>query len=189
MQSKLDFKNLFKLKPEYSVRRMKEADLDQVESIESFAYGEVHWTRDNFAAEIKNSVGDYRVLVKNGTEVLGYIGAWIVIDEMHVTTVATAEEHLRKGVAEALLAYSIFNAMQGRVKSITLEVRISNIKAQKLYDKYQFKQQGLRKRYYEDNHEAALILWTEDINTEEYQKLFIENLVKLMRRSELFDFS
>ncbi len=183
----LDFKDLFKLKPEYETRKMAEADLDQVVKIEAAAYGEVHWTRDNFLAEIKNSVGNYRVLVKNNTEVLGYIGGWIVIDEMHVTTVATAQEYLRKGVAETLLAYAIFYAMQNRVKCLTLEVRISNVKAQKLYEKYDFKHQGIRKRYYEDNHEAALILWTENINTEEYQKLFIQNVIALVERCEFFE--
>lgn len=183
----LDFKDLFKLKPEYEIRKMTEADIDQVVVIEAAAYGEVHWTRDNFLAEIKNSVGNYRVLVKNKTEVLGYIGGWVVIDEMHVTTVATAEEYLRKGVAETLLTHAIFHAMQNRVKCLTLEVRISNIKAQKLYEKYNFKHQGIRKRYYEDNHEAALILWTENINTEEYQKLFIKNIVALVERCEFFE--
>lgn len=182
-----DFKDLFKLKPEYKIRKIAEADLDQVVNIEAAAYGEVHWTRDNFLAEIKNSVGNYRVLVKNSTEVLGYIGGWVVIDEMHVTTVATARDYLRKGVAETLLTHAIFHAMQNKVKYLTLEVRISNIKAQKLYEKYDFKHQGIRKRYYEDNHEAALILWTENINTEEYQKSFIQNIIALVERCEFFE--
>ena len=183
----LSFRELFKLKPEYEIRRMANSDLDQIEVIEAKAYGEVHWTRDNFIAEINNSVGDYRVLVKDDSEILGYIGAWVVVDEMHITTVATAEKYLRKGVAETLLASSIFQAMQNDVKCLTLEVRISNIKAQKLYEKYEFKHQGIRKRYYEDNHEAALILWTENINTEEYQKSFIKNVITLVDRSEFFE--
>ena len=182
-----NFEDIFKFKPEYKIRKMEIRDLDQVDQIESDAYGEVHWTRYNFLSEISNQVGKYSVLVKDETEVMGYIGSWVVVDEMHVTTVATAKKHLRKGVAETLLCSSIFGGMQGRVKCLTLEVRISNIKAQKLYEKYNFKSQGIRKRYYEDNHEAALILWTEDINTEEYQKLFIKNVIALTERCEFFE--
>jgi 2-amino-4-hydroxy-6-hydroxymethyldihydropteridine diphosphokinase/ribosomal-protein-alanine acetyltransferase len=221
--------SFFKLKPEYKIRRMMLSDLDQVSIIEADAYGEVHWTRDNFVSELDNTVGDYNVLYKNGTvaerassrlrrkndrsvlqvhedheddenaeievrqrcqnenEILGYLGSWMIIDEMHITTIATAKNHTRKGVAEALLIAQIFKALGQNIKALTLEVRVSNIKAQGLYEKYLFKRQGIRKRYYEDTLESALIMWTEDINSDEFQKNFRERLIELVNKSELFD--
>ena len=179
--------SFFKLKPEYKIRRMMLSDLDQVCIIEADAYGEVHWTRDNFVSELDNTVGDYNVLYKDGNEILGYLGSWMIIDEMHITTIATAKNHTRKGVAEALLIAQIFKALEQNIKALTLEVRVSNIKAQGLYEKYLFKRQGIRKRYYEDTLESALIMWTEDINSDEFQKNFRERLVELVNKSELFD--
>ncbi len=177
----------FKLKPEYKIRRMMLSDLDEVSIIEADAYGEVHWTRDNFVSELDNTVGDYNVLYKDENEILGYLGSWMIIDEMHITTIATAKNHTRKGVAEALLIAQIFKALEQNIKALTLEVRVSNIKAQGLYEKYLFKRQGIRKRYYEDTLESALIMWTEDINSDEFQKNFRERLVELVNKSELFD--
>ena len=179
--------SFFKLKPEYKIRRMMLSDLDQVCIIEADAYGEVHWTRDNFVSELDNTVGDYNVLYKDENEILGYLGSWMIIDEMHITTIATAKNHTRKGVAEALLIAQIFKALEQNIKALTLEVRVSNIKAQGLYEKYLFKRQGIRKRYYEDTLESALIMWTEDINSDEFQKNFRERLVELVNKSELFD--
>ena len=179
--------SFFKLKPEYKIRRMMLSDLDQVSIIEADAYGEVHLTRDNFVSELDNTVGDYNVLYKNENEILGYLGSWMIIDEMHITTIATAKNHTRKGVAEALLIAQIFKALGQNIKALTLEVRVSNIKAQGLYEKYLFKRQGIRKRYYEDTLESALIMWTEDINSDEFQKNFRERLVELVNKSELFD--
>ncbi|MFM7990003.1 MAG: GNAT family N-acetyltransferase, partial [Candidatus Fonsibacter sp.] len=134
------------------------SDLDQICLIEADAYGEVHWTRDNFVSELDNTVGDYNVLYKDdenaeievrqqcqdGNEILGYLGSWMIIDEMHITTIATAKNHTRKGVAEALLIAQIFKALEQNIKALTLEVRVSNIKAQGLYEKYLFKRQGIR---------------------------------------------
>ena len=179
--------SFFKLKPEYKIRRMMLSDLDEVSIIEADAYGEVHWTRDNFVSELDNTVGDYNVLYKDGNEILGYLGSWMIIDEMHITTIATAKNHTRKGVAEALLIAQIFKALEQNIKALTLEVRVSNIKAQGLYEKYLFKRQGIRKRYYEDTLESALIMWTEDINSDEFQKNFRERLIELVNKSELFD--
>jgi len=178
--------SFFKLKPEYKIRRMLLSDLDQVCVIEAAAYGEVHWTRDNFVNELDNQLGDYNVLCE-GDEILGYIGSWMIIDEMHITTVATAPKHTRKGVAEALFVNQIFKALQNEIKALTLEVRISNLKAQGLYEKYLFKRQGIRKRYYEDTLEAAIIMWTEEINSEDFQRNFRERLIDLVKKSELFE--
>jgi ribosomal-protein-alanine N-acetyltransferase len=167
---------------------MQLADLDQVMVIEAEAYGEVHWTRSNFASEIDNRIGLYKVFEdKRSGSVMGYIGAWSIIDEVHITTLACSNKYKRKGVAETLLAELIYEAYEHKIKALTLEVRISNIKAQKLYEKYGFFRQGIRKKYYEDNHEAALILWTEDINSPQYLNAYAVNLAALQSKSEFYN--
>ena len=108
-------RDLLKLKPHLQLRRMYLADLDQVCKIEAEAYGKVHWTRDNFVSELDNKIAHYLVLEDTeAKEIMGYIGSWLVVDEMHITTVATATKYLRKGVAELLLVHLIDTAFPGR---------------------------------------------------------------------------
>ena len=109
---------------------------------------------------------------------IGYIGVWIVIDEMHIVTLAVAPSHRRQGIAEALLLSVLDLAQKHNIRGVTLEVRLSNLPAQNLYRKYSFQRQGLRPNYYEDNKEAALLLWTEDLSTEKFRMLYEYNLAE-----------
>lgn len=170
------------LNPKFNVRRMYLEDLDQVMEIEPKAFGSHHWTRNNFAQELSNNLATYLVAENTDKEIVGYGGTWIIIDEMHITTLGTNPDYRRKGIAEAIIVAFIDFAIKEKVKGITLEVRLSNIAAQKLYEKYGFQRQGIRKRYYEDNHEDALLLWTENIQEEKFQKLFSENINKLKKQ-------
>ena len=89
----------------------------------------------------------------------------------------------RKKIGEALLYQAIENCYSNGVKYITLEVRVSNEKAIKLYEKYGFKSLGTRKGYYQDNNEDALIMWTENIFYDKFKTLYnknIENLKKVI---------
>ena len=110
------------------------------------------------------------------TTPVAYIGIWIVVDEMHIVTLAVAPEARRQGIAEALLLSVLDLAITSNVRAVTLEVRASNLAAQELYRKYGFQRQGLRPNYYEDNKEAALLLWTEDLSTEKFRMLYEFNL-------------
>jgi ribosomal-protein-alanine N-acetyltransferase len=112
------------------------------------------------------------------TGCLGYIGVWIVIDEMHIVTLAVDPSHRRQGIAEALLLSVLDLALKNNIRGVTLEVRLSNLAAQNLYRKYSFQRQGLRPNYYEDNKEAALLLWTEDLSTEKFRMLYEFNLAE-----------
>ena len=95
---------------------------------------------------------------------------WRVNDEGHITTMAVDIKYRRRHIADILLYNIINSALSNRIKWLTLEVRISNIAAIGLYTKYNFKQLGIRKKYYQDNNEDALLLWTEDINRKEYNE-------------------
>jgi ribosomal-protein-alanine N-acetyltransferase len=104
-----------------------------------------------------------------GCPIVGYGGLWLTVDEAHVTTIAVDPQHRGFGVGELMLNGLIDAAYELQAKMLTLEVRVSNAVAQRLYIKYGFQPAGTRPRYYTDNGEDALIMWTEAIDTPEYQ--------------------
>ncbi len=100
---------------------------------------------------------------------VGYGGFWLMVDEAHVSTIATHADWRRRGIGELLLVTMIDGAMQVGARWVTLEARVSNTGAQALYRKYGFDITGVRKRYYSDNNEDAVIMTTPLITTIEYQ--------------------
>lgn len=106
---------------------------------------------------------------KSPYPVVGYAGIWLSLDEAHITTIASAPEVRRRGVGELLLNGLIDLSLELGARFLTLEVRVSNTSAQQLYIKYGFEVRGKRPRYYTDNNEDALIMWTPDIAAAEYQ--------------------
>jgi len=106
---------------------------------------------------------------KEAHHILGFAGFWIMADEAHITTIAAREEHRRQGIGELLLISIIEMATELKAGSITLEVRVSNTSAQKLYSKYGFTQVGLRRGYYTDNKEDGILMSTEDISSAQFQ--------------------
>jgi ribosomal-protein-alanine N-acetyltransferase len=103
------------------------------------------------------------------TAIVGYGGLWLTFEDAHVTTIAVDPAHRGKGVGELLLNALIDHAYELGGKQITLEVRVSNSNAQRLYLKYGFQPAGTRPRYYTDNGEDALIMWTDAIESPEYR--------------------
>lgn len=104
--------------------------------------------------------------------VAGYVSIWFMADEAHITSIAVRSSHRGKGVGELLLIASIELARLRGSRKMTLEVRVSNKVAQSLYLKYGFKSAGLRRGYYADNNEDALIMTTDPLDTSAYQALF-----------------
>jgi ribosomal-protein-alanine N-acetyltransferase len=103
------------------------------------------------------------------TPIVGYGGVWLTVDAAHITTIAVTPAHRGQGVGELLLNALIDHAYDLHAQTITLEVRVSNSVAQKLYVKYGFQPVGTRPRYYTDNGEDALIMWTDPIDTPAYK--------------------
>ncbi|HVA92594.1 MAG TPA: ribosomal protein S18-alanine N-acetyltransferase [Chloroflexota bacterium] len=102
----------------------------------------------------------------------GYAGLWLVIDEAHVTTIAVRPEYRGKGLGELLLVALTEIALDINARWLTLEVRVSNSTAQALYRKYGFKPAGVRPKYYSDNREDALIMWTDEIHSPAFRERF-----------------
>lgn len=98
--------------------------------------------------------------------ITGFSGIWILVDEAHITNIAVREEYQGRGLGEHLLIATFDMAAGLHASLLTLEVRVSNTIAQGLYAKYGFAEKGLRKGYYLDNREDALIMTTDDITSE-----------------------
>ena len=102
------------------------------------------------------------------------MGIWKIIDEAHVTNLCVHPNYQNQKLAHRLLLSSIEECYKNKIKYITLEVRVSNEKAIHLYEKFGFKSLGLRKKYYQDNNEDALIMWSENIFDKKYKDLYSE---------------
>jgi ribosomal-protein-alanine N-acetyltransferase len=111
--------------------------------------------------------------------IVGYAGIWVMTDEAHVTTIASHPELRGRGVGELLLLALIRRSMEIGARWMTLEVRASNMVAQNLYRKYTFKEMGVRRRYYSDNGEDALVMWTDALDSETFAEALERNERKL----------
>lgn len=102
--------------------------------------------------------------------IVGYAGLWLMTDEAHITTIAVDPAYQGSGIGELLLLGLIDRAKQIGARWLTLEVRITNEVAQALYKKYTFKEMGVRRHYYSDNGEDALVMWTDPIDSASFQQ-------------------
>ena len=160
---------------------MKKSDVDTILAIEANAYGEHHWSKESFMNELSNDLAFYFSAFDENDCLIGYAGCWQILEEAHITTVAVAPEHLRKHIGEALLVRLLDCCYENKIKYITLEVRVSNVPAIKLYEKYGFKSLGTRRGYYQNNNEDALIMWTENIFYDEFKANYEKNVEALRR--------
>ncbi len=116
--------------------------------------------------------------------IIGFAGLWLMVDEAHITTIAMHPNYRRRGLGEFMLVSLVDIAYAINAKWVTLEVRVSNYSAQNLYRKYGFIEAGLRHRYYSDNQEDALIMWTEEIHSLAYKQKFQNLKTALLKKLE-----
>ena len=140
-----------------TVRGMKEADLEDILEMERECFA-TPWSRESFEMEFKNKFARYVVAEIDG-KVVGYGGLWLIIDEAHITNIAVREEYRKMDVGSHILSGLVAISLKRDIKSMTLEVRASNVAAIRLYEKYDFKEAGIRPKYYSDNNEDAIIMW------------------------------
>lgn len=119
------------------------------------------WSLKSFTSEIYNNNMAKYLVAKIDGKVVGYGGMWIILDEGHITNIAVHPDHRGKKIGDALVKALINLAGENDVKRMTLEVRPSNWTAINLYKKYGFKEAGVRKGYYQDTGEDAIIMWLE----------------------------
>jgi len=120
------------------------------------------WSERAFMNELVNSNAVFRVAFLNG-QVVGYGGVWLLVDEAHITTVAVDPSHHRKGIGWKLVAELLYAAKEAGMDCSTLEVRAGNEAALRLYERFGFVREAVRKRYYPDNQEDAVVMWLYDL--------------------------
>ena len=179
----------------YQVRSMTEADIAQVAEIEGESFPTT-WPRTVYRRELANRLARYLVVVDRSRQatpaqqerrrsllsiirreegpaptsdyIIGYVGVWLMVDEAHIVAIAVREGYRGRGIGELLLADSVDLAIENNQNNVTLEVRRSNNVAQALYEKYRFLKVGVRRRYYSDNGEDAVIMSTPPIQSAAY---------------------
>ncbi|MBN1368154.1 MAG: ribosomal protein S18-alanine N-acetyltransferase [Dehalococcoidales bacterium] len=118
----------------------------------------------------------------NEEYIVGFAGCWFMADENHITEIAVRESYRRQGIGLLMLINLIEMGIDFNTILATLEVRVSNISAQKLYEKLGFEVVGSRKRYYTDNHEDALIMTNNNIKSPDFQMTLNRFKMNLMQR-------
>lgn len=140
-----------------NIRRMTLADVEAVQAIEQATFA-MPWSLQSFRDEMeRNACARYLVAEDNG-QVVGYTGAWMIFEEAHITNVAVEKNRRGQGIGRALMVALMQYAANLGVQYMTLEVRRSNLTAQALYQSLGFIQLSVRKHYYEDNGEDALLM-------------------------------
>ncbi|HYN70624.1 MAG TPA: ribosomal protein S18-alanine N-acetyltransferase [Candidatus Eisenbacteria bacterium] len=142
------------------VAPMTLGDLPAVHRIEHASFSSP-WPDDAYRSELQtNRLASYLV-VRAAAEIVAFGGIWLMVDEAHITTFAVDPAWRRQGIGERLLLALLDVALARRAREATLEVRLSNVAARRLYEKYGFRPVGLRPSYYTDDGEDALIMTTE----------------------------
>jgi [ribosomal protein S18]-alanine N-acetyltransferase len=161
-------------------------DLPAVHAIEHASFS-APWPDDAYRSEIEtNHLATYLV-VTVGDEVVAFAGTWLMVDEAHITTFAVDPRWRRRGIGERLLLTLLDVAIERGAREATLEVRLSNVAARRLYEKYGFRPVGLRPRYYSDNGEDALIMTTEPLGSSEMRARLAGLRAALLARDEADD--
>ena len=141
------------------IEPMRLEDLPAVHAIEQASFT-APWPPHAYRSELESNRMAHYLVARAGDTIAAYGGMWLMVDEAHITTFAVHPAWRRQRVGERLLLAFLDIANDQRAHEATLEVRLSNLAARRLYEKYGFRPVGLRPRYYSDDHEDALIMTT-----------------------------
>lgn len=142
---------------------LQEGHISAILEIEKLSNG-APWSERSFRNEITNPQSFFLV-AQLGDEVVGYAGYWAIVDEAHITTVAVHPDHRRLGLGKRLVRELLEHAQKSGIRCATLEVRRSNEAANSLYRQFGFEEVAIRRGYYPDNGEDAVVMWLYDFST------------------------
>ncbi len=135
--------------------------IDEILAIENVTHS-APWSRRSFENELEHKYGVFQVALIEG-KVVGYGGTWVLVDEAHVTNVVVREDHRGQGIGRKLMNEMLLKAREKGAVCATLEVRKSNEAALGLYEKMGFVRATVRKNYYPDNQEDAVVMMLDDL--------------------------
>ena len=145
-----------------AIEPMRLDDIPAVHEIERLSFT-TPWPPQAYRTEIESNRLATYLVVRVDRRVVAYGGMWLMVGEAHITTFAVHPLWRRRHIAERLLVELLDRAVAGLAHEATLEVRLSNLAARRLYEKYGFRPVGIRPRYYSDDNEDALIMTTDDL--------------------------
>ncbi len=149
---------------------MRRRHLRGVLRIEQQAYPRP-WSMSLFLSELALRSSRAYFVARIGREVVGYAGLMMVLEDGHITTVAVDPLRWRQGIAKRLVLAVCREAIERGAEALTLEVRLSNRGAQEMYRRFGFRPVGVRKGYYQETGEDALVMWAHDVREPEYAQL------------------
>ena len=153
----------------FFIRPMTHADLSKVEEIDRISFS-TPWPANAFHTELSQTSFSRLWVVETDREgekqIVGIIVVWLIMDEAHVGTIAVHPDYRRQGIGRMLLAHALLECLQGGARRAFLEVRRSNHAAQGLYRLFGFETTSVRRQYYQDNHEDALLMTLEPLRAD-----------------------
>jgi [ribosomal protein S18]-alanine N-acetyltransferase len=156
--------------PDIEISRMRRRHLRGIMAIERQVYPRP-WSPSLFVSEMTTGRNRAYMVALEGRSVVGYAGLISYGDEAHVTTIAVDPEYQRLKIGTRLLFELVQEAIEMGARAVSLEVRVTNWGAQRLYGRFGFRPVGVRRNYYQETNEDALVMWTDDIRTTEYHEL------------------
>jgi ribosomal-protein-alanine N-acetyltransferase len=147
------------------IRRMTLDDLPIVLELDQVSFS-LPWPERSFRFELTDNVASRCWVAEVDERVVAMLVGWMLVDEIHIATIATHPDFRRQGIARKLLSHALTRAMEEGAQSSFLEVRESNLAAQEMYRQFGYQPTGRRKRYYKDNDEDAILMTLESLNRE-----------------------
>lgn len=154
------------------LRQMRREDVPRVMEIERECFP-TPWHESAYLTELANRSA-YYVVACEEERMVGYAGMWVIMDEAHITTLGVGRDSRGQKIGERLLVALLDEALRRNVRRATLEVRQSNDVAQNLYRKYGFAAMAIRRGYYTDNQENAVVMWIDDMHTVDFEERYGE---------------
>ena len=161
-----------------AIRLMRLEDIEYVSRLERRCYT-LPWSSSAYVTEVGNSNAYYTVATLPDGTIAGYAGMWVIMDELHMTTIAVDPSVRGLKIGERLLLDTIREGIKRGAERATLEVRERNTVAHNLYVKYGFEDVAVRKNYYSDNGENAIIMWANDLILPPYQAMLADYEARL----------
>jgi ribosomal-protein-alanine N-acetyltransferase len=150
----------------FRIEAMRVEDIPAVQEIERASFT-TPWPPQAYRSELETNRLAAYVVARVGDVLVGFAGIWLMVDEAHITTFAVHPGWRRRRIGERMLLAVLDQALARGAREATLEVRLSNLAARRLYEKYGFRPVGLRPRYYSDDGEDALVMTTPTLDTAE----------------------
>jgi ribosomal-protein-alanine N-acetyltransferase len=145
------------------IRKMTLEDVPAVVALDQVSFS-LPWPERSFRFELTDNQASRCWVAEVDGRVVGMIVGWMLVDEVHIATIATHPDYRRQGIGSKLLLHTLLKSMEEGAQSSFLEVRESNVSAQEMYLKFGYEKMGRRKRYYRDNDEDAILMYLQSLS-------------------------